>query len=152
MSRVYEKSFVIQFSHCDPTGLVFHSNFFTWAVDTEENFFNEVVGENVFGPGVNDGLYTPMAGIRAEFKSPVWARDKVKFRLWIDKLGKRSVRWFFCIVKNDAPAVWITETLVFTHLQEDGSFVSVDIPERIKRKLEPYVRTEREPWQVFRTE
>ncbi len=155
MSLVYEKPLVIRFSHCDSTGLVFHPHIFTWAVDAEESFFREVVGEPIFGPGINEGMYTPMAGARAEFKVPLWAGDKVTLRLWIERLGKSSVQWFFCIVKDGVPAIWLTETLVFTRLSKgdgkDGRFCAVEIPQRIREKLVPYVRSEREPWQVFRT-
>ena len=63
MHSVFSKPFTIHFSDCDSTGLVFHQHFFRWAVDTEEAFFSEILGEKFFGTGVTDKMYAPMAGI-----------------------------------------------------------------------------------------
>lgn len=103
MHSVFSKPFTIHFSDCDSTGLVFHPHFFRWAVDTEEAFFREILGEKIFGPGVTDQIYAPMAGIQAEFSAPLRAGDKVEFRLWIEQLGWSSIRWAFEIMKDDSP-------------------------------------------------
>lgn len=151
MHSVFSKPFTIHFSDCDPTGLVFHPHFFRWAVDTEEAFFREILGEKIFGPGVTDQIYVPMAGIQAEFSAPLRAGDKVEFRLWIEQLGWSSIRWAFEIMKDDSPAVKIAETLVFTQLQPDGTFKAMEITENYRRKMAPYVKDDDEPGLRFRS-
>lgn len=151
MGLKFERPFVVKFSHCDSTELVFHPNFFAWAVDTEELFFREVLGEELFGPGVTRGLFVPMAGARAEFVLPLRAGDAVLFRLWIERLGRSSVRWAFEIVKAGKPAVWIAETLVFTRLQSDGTFKAVEIPADFREKMLPYLKEPGEPGLAFRS-
>lgn len=151
MGRVFERPFRVCFSHCDSTGLVFHPHFFAWAVDTEEAFFREVLAEEVFGPGVTRGLFTPMAGARAEFVLPLRAGDEVVFRLWIERLGWSSVRWAFEIMKGGRSAIRIAETLVFTEKNEDGTFRAVEIPADFREKMAPYVKDPEEPMLAFRS-
>lgn len=140
MGRVFEVPFEVHFSHSDSTGLAFHPYFFGWAVDTEEAFFRRVLHEPVFGPGATDGLFTPMAGAKAEFAAPVRPGDRLVFRLWIERLGRTSIRFAFELTKEGRPLVWIAETLVFCRPRSDGSFEPVEIPARFRPLLAPYVR------------
>lgn len=151
MGLKLEMPFTVKFSHCDSTGLVFHPNFFAWAVDAEEAFFRQVLGADLFGPGLVEGLFVPMAGARAEFVQPLRAGDEVRFRLWIERLGWSSVRWAFVIEKEGCPAVWIAETLVFTRAQPGGGFKAVEIPAAFRERMLPYLKDAGEPPLAFRS-
>ncbi|MDD7442026.1 MAG: thioesterase family protein [Sutterellaceae bacterium] len=151
MSKVFEIPYKIRFSECDSTGLVFHSHFFKWAVDTEEEFFLSNCGTQVFGPGAAGGYYTPMAGVRAEFISPLRAGDYVTFQLWIEKLGWSSIRWGFVILKDGKTAIKIAETLVFTKIEPDGSFKAAEIPSAFREAMLPYVKEPGVPGMAFRS-
>ena len=97
MHKVFEVPVLIRFAHCDPAGIVFHPQYFTIFNGVVEDFFREVV-HIPFLELFRHGVALPVAGIRCDFVNPSRPGDECVARLWIEHLGKSSIRLAMVLV------------------------------------------------------
>ncbi len=142
MHKVFEVPVLIRFAHCDPAGIVFHPQYFTIFNGVVEDFFREVV-HIPFLELFRHGVGLPVAGIRCDFVNPSRPGDECVARLWIERLGKSSVRLAMVLVCAGQERLRMAETMVCVKV--DGALSPTAIPPQLREPMMPYVASEDDP-------
>ena len=136
--QVYEQKLRIRFSHCDPAGIVYHPQYYLILNQLMEDFLLDVLGLG-FIEIEKYHMGCPVVGIRPDFTAPGKVGDECVARIWIDHLGKSSMRFAFTIHCGDELRLQCVETSVCVRRGPDGQhFQKLAIPEEIRAKLLPY--------------
>lgn len=77
----------ILFRHCDPAGIVFYPRYFEMMNDTVEAFFDHI---GYPFEKLHHGGAVPTARLEARFTHPSRHGDRLRFALWLARLGRTS--------------------------------------------------------------
>ena len=135
MHKFFEVPVLIRFAHCDPAGIVFHPQYFTIFNGVVEDFFREVV-HIPFMELFRHGVGLPVAGIRCDFVNPSRPGDECVARLWVERLGRSSVRLAMVLVCAGQERLRIAETMVCVKV--DGALSPAEIPQHLREAMAPY--------------
>ena len=134
--RVYEQPLRIRWSHCDAAGIVYHPHYFTILNNVMEDFFREC-GMS-YEDSMRSGIGFPIAGIRCDFCRPSRLGDDCTVKLWIEAMGKTSVRFAMTIFAGDECRLQCVETAVCACRQGNG-IGKCEIPAELREKLSRYM-------------
>lgn len=149
MTRIFKSEVKVRFGNCDPAGIVYHPQYYYILNFLQEEFLEECLGW-AFKKYPNRAGY-PIVGIRTEFVETATVGDVLESRIWIEKLGTKSVRFAMVLAdkKTGSIKVKCVQTCVYaTFTPEIGP---ADIPESDRRAFELYLRDEHTPELSFRT-
>lgn len=86
----YSRSIRIEFSHCDPAGIVFYPRYLEFANHMMENFFADVVGHSYAQiVGAGDGV--PAVHLDCNFRAPSRLGDRLDVMLRVTAIGRSSL-------------------------------------------------------------
>ncbi len=136
--KFYESPIRIRFAHCDPAGIVFHPRYFDMLNALMEDFLRDVLEMN-FVNMQRYGVGLPVAGIHCDFMAPGHVGDLCTGRIWIERMGKSSIRFAMTISLGEEMRLRCTETSVCVRAKEDGGLEPAPIPEEIRTRLSPYL-------------
>ena len=134
---VYEQPLRIRWSHCDAAGIVYHPHYFTILNNVMEDFFRNCVGLS-YEKSLQSGVGFPIAGIRCDFCAPSRVGDDCIVRLWIEAMGKTSVRFAMTIFSGNECRLQCIETAVCAERQGKG-IGKCEIPADLREKLALYM-------------
>ena len=140
--KVFETPVLIRFAHCDPAGIVFHPQYFTIFNGVVEDFFRDALGVPFIGL-IKEGMGLPVVGIRCDFCSPSRPGDRCLARLWIERLGRSSMRLAMTLECGGEERLRMAETMVCATV--GGPLSAAAIPEDLRARLAPYVAEGGEP-------
>ncbi|MDY6011035.1 MAG: thioesterase family protein [Duodenibacillus sp.] len=140
--RVFEVPVLIRFAHCDPAGIVFHPQYFTIFNGVVEDFFREVV-HVPFMELFRHGVGMPVVGIRCDFVNPSRPGDECVARLWVEHLGKSSIRLAMTLTCAGQERLRMAETMVCVKV--DGSLQPTPIPGAFREIMQQYAAAADEP-------
>lgn len=139
MHKIFEVPVLIRFAHCDPAGIVFHPQYFTIFNGVVEDFFREVV-HIPFMELFRHDVAMPVVGIHCDFVNPSRPGDECVAKLWVEKLGRSSVRLAMTLTCAGQERLRMTETMVCVTV--DGALKSAPIPTAFREAMQPYVAGE----------
>lgn len=137
----------VRFADVDHAGIVYYPKFFDYFHITFEEFFRQTVGSRAYVDVLDrDRIGFPSVNAQCEFKSPLRFGDTMDVEMSIQRLGKRSVTFGFCIYRrpdsrDPEPAERVlaaqgTNTCAIVDL---SVFRAIEAPDSIRRLLEPLV-------------
>ncbi|MDO5530611.1 thioesterase family protein [Sutterella sp.] len=141
---VYERPIRIHFGDCDPAGIVYHPHYYALINMFHEDFLHEV-GNVGFIEIRKFGVGFPVVGIRTDFTAPSRPGDLCTGKVWIEKMGRSSIRFAFEVTCGEEVRLRAIETMVCVKLDEKGDFVSYPIPDNIREAFKPYLIEEGDP-------
>lgn len=141
MTKKYEQTLRIRFGNCDPAGIVYHPQYFMLLNFLMEDFMHEAADVG-FIDIKKYGMGFPVVGVRCDFAAPSRAGDEVSARIWVEHLGKSSMRFAFTIHCGDELRLQCTETCVCVTADENGRFCKAALPDGLREALLPYVADE----------
>ena len=143
MALVFEQPVRIRWSHCDPAGIVYHPQYFVILNGLMEDFFRECTDLS-YEESVKKRFGFPIVGIRSDFCVPSRHGDECVGKVWIESIGRTSVRFALTIECNGELRVQATETAVC--VKADGKELEkLEIPENLRQAFEKYLSTETLP-------
>ena len=87
----YARDIRIEFSHCDPAGIVFFPRYFEMINSVVENFFRERLGHPFERITMIEGHGVPTVHLETDFRAPSRLGDLVRFTLTVSGLGRASL-------------------------------------------------------------
>jgi len=136
----FEYKRMVEFAETDMAGIVHFSNFYRYMEVTEHAFFRSL------GHGVHERIDDvsvgwPRVQASCDFFKPIRFEDRIKIRLTIQEIRRRSVRYLYYFFKEtDSDDVLIASGRIVTasvRLDRDtGAIESIEIPPKLRAKLE----------------
>ena len=125
----------VEFHETDMAGIMHFANFFRWMEVCETEFYRSLGLPLIsFVPGQVVGW--PRVDVQCSYRAPLRFNDVVEVRLFVKKLGARSITFVFqfrkgadVVAQGEVTAVCVTGTA-------DGGMVAQPIPADIRAKLE----------------
>lgn len=127
----------ILFRHCDPAGIVFYPRYFEMMNDTVEAFFDHI--GHPFEK-LHHGGAVPTAQLEARFTHPSRHGDRLRFALWLARLGKASAHLRIVASTGQELRMIFRSVLVLVDAQGRPCPWSGDIHHAFK----PYLKNEEE--------
>ena len=143
MALVYEQPVRIRWSHCDAAGIVYHPQYFVILNGLMEDFFRECTDLS-YEESVKQRFGFPIVGIRSDFCVPSRHGEECVGKVWIESIGRTSVRFALTIECNGEVRVQATETAVCVRPQGE-ELEKVEIPANLRAAFEKYLSTETLP-------
>lgn len=136
----FEYERLVEFAETDMAGIVHFSNFYRYMEVTEHAFFRSL------GHGVHERIDDvsvgwPRVQASCDFFKPIRFEDRIKIRLTIQEIRRRSVRYLYYFFKrtgNDDLLV-ASGRIVTASVRLDrdtGAIESIEIPPKLRDKLE----------------
>ncbi len=88
---MYARDIRVEFSHCDPAGIVFFPRFFEMLNSQVENFFREALGYPFEQMMFVDKHSVPTVHFEIDFRAPARLGELLRFILAVRRIGKSSV-------------------------------------------------------------
>jgi len=125
----------VEFAETDMAGIMHFANFFRWMESCETAFYRSLGLPLIsFMPGQVVGW--PRVNVSCTYRVPLRFNDAVEVKLFVKKIGTRSVTYVFQFRKEGALAAQGEVTAVCVGAGEKGSLVSQPIPADIRAKLQ----------------
>ena len=135
MPSEFSMTRLVEFAETDMAGIVHFANFFYWMETCETAFYRSLGVPSIsFVPGEIVGW--PRVNVSCTYRVPLRFNDAVEVKLFVKKIGTRSVTYVFQFRKEGALAAQGEVTAVCVGAGEKGSLVSQPIPADIRAKLQ----------------
>ena len=88
----YTRVIAVEFSHCDPAGIVFYPRYAEMVNHMVENYFIDVL-DYPFARMVAVGGGIPSVRLEMDFRKPSRLGDRLEWRLQVEHVGRSSIRF-----------------------------------------------------------
>lgn len=139
MSKIFTIERRIRFSHCDPAGIVYFVNFFDMVNAVVEDWFADAIGYPIQESLAHDRHGFPIVDTQCSFSRPCHLGDQLVLELTIAKLGKSSVEFTIRGRVGQEEKFRARHKVVMVSVD---TFRSTPIPDELRAKMRPYIRTE----------
>jgi YbgC/YbaW family acyl-CoA thioester hydrolase len=134
MASEYCITRTVEFAETDMAGIMHFANFFRWMESCETAFYRSLGLPLIsFVPGQIVGW--PRVNVSCTYRAPLRFNDTVEVKLYVKKLGTRSVNYLFQFRQGGVIAAQGEVTAVCVGAGEKGGMVSQPIPAEIRAKL-----------------
>lgn len=123
----YTRVIPIEFSHCDPAGIVFYPRYAEMVSHMVENYFTDVLDYS-FAQMVSEGGGIPSVRLEMDFRKPSRLGDRVEWTLQVEHVGHSSFR--FLVTAEDRIEARVTVVWM------GPGFIKSPVPDPIRKRLE----------------
>jgi acyl-CoA thioester hydrolase len=134
----------VRYGECDPQGVVFNANYFTYFDVALTELWREAVGP--YTEMVAAGVDMVVAEARARYLAPARFDDELAIEVAVAQLGTTSMVTSIQVLNDSTLAVEGEMRHVFI---DAGTSEKVEMPAAIRRGLEPYVTGRTTPWSTY---
>jgi 4-hydroxybenzoyl-CoA thioesterase len=129
----------VEWGHCDPAGIVYFPNYFTYFDSSTNALFLRALGFNKNEMVKRYGIVgIPLVDVSARFFIPSTYGDVVAIESTVAEIRRSSFRMLHRLLRGDALAVEGTETRVWVGRDPDNpdKLKGLPIPEEVVAKLQ----------------
>ena len=127
---------MIQFSNCDPAGIVFYPQYFYILSESKEDFLIHIGHpQHHYINTLRKGW--PMVRLETDFKLPSRYGDRIDVDIEVFKLGSASLGLEYTIRGDDGERLIANSVIVLTHLDTGKP---LPIPDDLRAALTPYLK------------
>lgn len=125
----------VEFHETDMAGIMHFTNFFRWMEVCETGFYRSLGLPLIsFAPGQVIGW--PRVNVSCAYRAPLRFNDAVEVKLFVKKLGTRSVTYVFQFRKDGALCATGEVTAVCATAAAGGALVAQPIPADVRALLQ----------------
>ena len=125
----------VEFAETDMAGIMHFANFFRWRESCETALYRSLGLPLIsFMPGQVVGW--PRINVSCNYRAPLRFNDTVEVKLFVKKLGTRSVTYLFQFRKGGDLAAQGEVTAVCVTADAQGGMVAQSIPAAIRAQLQ----------------
>jgi len=125
----------VEFAETDMAGIMHFANFFRWMESCETALYRSLGLPLIsFMPGQVVGW--PRINVSCNYRAPLRFNDTVEVKLFVKKLGTRSVTYLFQFRKGGDLAAQGEVTAVCVTADAQGGMVAQSIPAAIRAQLQ----------------
>lgn len=137
MSQVFTIRRQVEFSHCDPAGMVFYPRYFEMISALTERFFADALDYGWSTMGVaSGGTGTPMGQIEVRFRAPSYLGDWLDLTVCVARIGRASVTFKIMCLGADERRFDCRATVVHA---KTGGGKAVPWPETVRQAMARYL-------------
>lgn len=125
----------VEFCDTDMAGIVHFSRFFTWMESAEHEFLRSR-GLSVSMDWQGDRITFPRVNASCDFLKPAKFEDEVTISVEVGNVGRSSVTYGFRFFKGDEAIATGQITTVCCLVTATGEMSAIEVPQRIREKLE----------------
>ena len=141
MAFTFETTRRVEFCETDMAGIVHFSNFYKWMEQTEHEFFRSlgltIVNEQPDGTTIG----WPRVSATCRFESPARYEDIVTARLFVQRIGVKSLTYNVHFHVDDRPVAKGTMKTVCCLVSHELPLKSIPIPEEYLNVIEETPQT-----------
>lgn len=127
---------MVQFSNCDPFGIVFYPQYFYILSEAKEDFLTHI--GHAHHHYINDlHLGWPMVRLETDFKRPSKYGDQIDVDIEVFKLGASSLGLEYTIRGDDGETRLVTRSVIVLTDMQNGR--PVPIGDDLRAALAPYL-------------
>ncbi len=143
MARAFVHPLRVRYGECDPQGVVFNANYFTYFDVALTELWREAVGP--YGEMMAGGVDMVVAEATARYHAPAHFDDELDVAVAVARLGHTSLITGMRVLRGETLVVEGEMRHVFIDMSTKAK---TEMPESIRRGLEPYVAAgaEAEAW------
>lgn len=134
MQAPYVHRLRVRYGECDPQGIVFNANYFSYFDVCLTELWREAAGS--YAQMTERGTDMVVAEASARFFNPAGFDDQLEIELSISRLGTTSMTTALRVLKDKTVVCEGTMRHVFIDLQTRAK---TEIPQWLRAALEPYV-------------
>jgi acyl-CoA thioesterase FadM len=136
-NKIFHKNLIIKFRECDPAGIAYFANVFSWAHDTFEEFI-PVAGIPWDRWFSTKTYLVPIKHTESDFQRPFKAGTTYLIQAAVEKIGNSSFTMLYRF--SSASGSEIHASVRMTHVFLDAqSMQKVSIPTEVQQVLTPYL-------------
>ena len=120
----------VRFSDCDAGKIVHHSNLFRWLEEARLGLLR-AIGVS-YRSIEKDGIHFPLTACSATFSRPLKSEDQIEISLWLRRLSRARMEFYYEIALNDDVAA--TATTNHAIINDEGR------PIRLERDSDLWMR------------
>jgi len=137
--RAFRHLVSIHFRHCDPAGIAYYPNYFSFLNDAIETWFTSALGINYYEFYTRRELAIPTVRLECEFMAPCRMGDQLAVLLSIRQLGRSSIQLSVTLADaaTNEPRATLGCTLVFVSSKLGKA---VPIPDDVRSAIEGWSR------------
>jgi YbgC/YbaW family acyl-CoA thioester hydrolase len=125
----------VEFAETDMAGIMHFANFFRWMEACETAFYRSLGLPLIsFVPGRVVGW--PRVSVSCDYRAPLRFNDEVEVRLFVKKVGPRSVAYVFQFRKAGVLCAQGEVTAVCVTADDLGGMVAAPIPAQVRAQLQ----------------
>lgn len=125
----------IGFKHCDPAGIVFYPRYVEMLNDTIEHWLKHGIGASFASLHGDRRIATPTVNLQVDFVAPSRLGDELAAVLWIEGVGRTSLKVAVELRGGDAAAqarVRARLVLVFVDMQ---TMRPIEVPADVREAI-----------------
>ena len=132
----FGSEFLIRFSHCDPTGIVYFSNFFDMINALVEDWFAGALGAPFHNLHLEHRRGFSVVNTQCEFSHPCELGDRLVLELVVEHLGTSSLTLSIRGRVGAEEKLRARHTVAMISLD---SYRAVPIPDQLRAGMAPYL-------------
>ncbi|WP_028226490.1 acyl-CoA thioesterase [Paraburkholderia ferrariae] len=132
--HMFERKHKIQFSECDPAGIVFYPQYFVLFNDLIESWIDELLPEGYHSVIAARRVGMPTVHLDVDFKAISKMGEVVSLSLDVERVGRKSLTLgWACTGEDGVVRMAARQTIVTTSLD---THESIAIPEDLRAAIE----------------
>lgn len=135
MSAAFRTTRRVEFADTDMAGIVHFANFFRYMESAEVDFLL-ARGMSVHMDWEGRGIGFPRVSASCDYLRPARFGDMLSVAVVLEKVGSKSVTYAFEFTHDEELIARGRITCVCCRVNDDGSFVSVEIPADLRKRLQ----------------
>ncbi len=141
MPKAFTHVLRVRYGECDPQGVVFNANYFTYFDVALTELWRDAVGP--YTEMMDAGVDMVVADARARYLAPAGFDDELRIDVLVTRLGTTSMVTRMSVTRGSTLVVEGEMRHVFVHI---GTKRKIEVPAAIRRGLERYLSPEAEAW------
>jgi YbgC/YbaW family acyl-CoA thioester hydrolase len=125
----------VEFGDTDMAGIVHFANYFRFMEAAETEYLN-CLGLSVSWQAGEERLGFPRVSASCDFASPARFQDVLEIAVYVEEVGRKSVRYRFEFTKDGQQIAVGRITSVYCRAAPGHTLESIEIPPEIRAKLE----------------
>jgi len=133
----YEYKRLVNWSECDPGGIIFFPNYARWVADGLSMLFIQLGWDPNLPLGGGKGRGIPSVGLNLKFNKPALLHETIVHQIKVTKLGGASMSFSHAILRGDEALMEATETRIWAEHDalNPGGLHSMPIPDALRALL-----------------
>ncbi len=141
---IFHHPILIEFADTDAAGICHFANYLRFMERVEHAFWRSL-GLSVVVMEGDKHISFPRVKAECEYRAPAHFEESLDAALRLERMGAKSLTFAIDFTRERKPIASGRMVCVCCHMVRGGPITSMEIPDHIRRQLDPYVQPAGEP-------
>lgn len=138
MAEPFRTTRLVEFHDTDMAGIMHFASFFHYMESAEHEFIRSL-GFSVHSRIDGQLLSFPRVSVSCDYQSPARSEDLLEISILVSRIGRKSLTYAFEVTHEGDEVAKGQITCVCCRVEPGQPIVSIQIPQEIVEKLQPFV-------------